>query len=266
MTLNAQVMNPEQTGQRSGPDPVVAPAIPIPDDILALRSEMHALRSELEASRRATVDSLGSTPDRAAVIAALAEWRLTNADTIAEVEAMAAEIREIMADLRPDGLPVRPVPEFIAAQRTELIALRTELAESRAGVIAELGPNATVEDIRSAIAEWHIDNADAIAAMRALSQELANWMRSNRPVREDRAGPSAEVMERRQALQQDAQTLRRERQQLRQDLATATPEEREAIIRAFQQQQRELMQERRELRRLERLGGSGVGGDSRRGG
>ncbi|MDV7400971.1 hypothetical protein RZS08_56665, partial [Arthrospira platensis SPKY1] len=118
-----------------------------------------------------------------------------NAETIAEVEALAAELRDMMANLRPDGTPVRPIPDKIADQRAALIELRTDLAKSRAAVIAELGPDATAEDICMALAEWHVVNESTIAAMRELSQDLAEWMRSNRPVRPERPEVSAEIQE-----------------------------------------------------------------------
>ncbi|MCD8482315.1 MAG: Atg14 domain-containing protein [Verrucomicrobia bacterium] len=210
-TLAVNAQQQTQAGPGPRPEPVVAPQ-PLPQpspEVVALRTELHALRTELEASRRAILEALGRNPDREAVVEALAAWRTEHADLIAEVEAIATEIRTLMADVRPGPMPVRPIPETISVLRSELVELRTELAKSRASVIAELGPDATMEDIRLALASWHAENAEAIEAMRSLSQEIAAWMRENRPTRPERPMENSAIRERREEMQQSTATLMR---------------------------------------------------------
>jgi DNA repair exonuclease SbcCD ATPase subunit len=248
-------------------DPAVTPMFPLPPEVQVLREELQALRADLHAARGELIESLGPDATREEVQAALAAWHEANAAAIAEVQTLAAEIREIVQASRPDR-PVRPVqppavPDEILALRTELTDLRKELGESREAAVAGLTDPA---EIRAAMLAWREANAEAIAAMNDLAAEIRAWFQANRPVRAGRdVGPAMTAM--RERFQQNAGEMRQAREQLGAQLrGAATAEERQAIVEQFREDQRQLMQERKELRRQERLDGDIPGGARRPGG
>jgi hypothetical protein len=252
-----------------GPGPIEyerpATATP-PEEVVALREEIRDIRSALEASRQELLDSLGELPDREAVAEALALWREENMETILQVSALARELRELMQEYRPIVPPTRPVPEEIVVLRQELRELRGELSDSRAALIESLGEDATREEVIIALRNWRQENSDDIEHIRELAMTIATWFRENRPVRHARPGMDSATQQMREDFLEKAQALAAERRALREQLRGATAEERETLLRNFQEQQRLLLQERRELKRAERLGGRVNGGDPRRGG
>lgn len=247
---------------------------PLPEDldpevyeaITTLHTEIVAMRQALAESRAAALAELDDDATREERIAALTLWREENASTIEDLHTLTEELRSIIAENRPDR-PFVEIPEEILALRTELRERRVALAQSRREAILTLGEDPTDEEIRAAIEAWRTENADEIAAVRALSQEIRDWFRENRPHRQG-AFDTPRMEQRRGEFRENVRAMHASRQELRNQLGNPdlTEEERHHLIQNFREQQRELMRERQMLKRQERIDQGGVGGDRRPGG
>lgn len=238
----------------------------VPEEIVALHGEVKALRDSLRESRRAVLDGLGEEATAEERVQVMNQWRADNTGALEEVRAMSEELRALVQENRPDG-PWVDVPEEIVALREDLVEQRQDLAESRRAAIEALGEDPTDEEIREAIADWRDLNADAIADAQALSQELREWFRENRPDRPGAAFAPGMAL-RRAAFRENVREMRQNRMQLRNRLQDPdlNDGERQQVMANFREQQRELMQERKALKRQQRINQGGVGGDRRPGG
>jgi post-segregation antitoxin (ccd killing protein) len=238
----------------------------IPEEIVLLHQEVKALRDALRDSRQAVLEGLDEDATREERMEALETWRTENSEQIEEVRSLSEELRALVRENRPNG-PWVDVPEEIVALREQLHAQRQVLAESRQQVIAGLGENPTDEEVRAAIEAWRETNADAIAEAQNLAEQLREWFRANRP---DRPGAafSPGMALRREAFRNNIREMQQNRMQLRTQLQNPdlTDPERQQIMATFREQQRELMQERKSLKRQQRISQGGVGGDRRPGG
>ena len=234
-------------------------------EIVELYEAVKAIRADLRVSRAAVIEALGPEATREQKIAALATWREENADTIAEMQALSEELRTLIQENRPDR-PIIDIPEDILADREALRERRQALAESRREAILALGEDPTDEEVREAIEAWRTENADEIAAVRELAKSLRDWFRENRPQRGDRV-MTPRMLQRRLAFRENIREMHQNRMELREQMQNAeTAEERHALMQAFRQQQRELMRDRKQLKREERLNQGEGGGDRRPGG
>ncbi len=237
--------------------PTPEPAIP------GLREQLTALQSELAEARSALTEELADASDeeRAEAIAA---FRAENARIIGQIQDLAAELRESFAEYRPERPEIPEVPGEVEDARAELSVLEAELSESRDAALAGLPEDATPADVAAAIVEWRESNADKVADAEELRAIVAEWSSEVRADRQDgRPEVDPALVERREAFRANAQEMRQAREALRDDLRDAPEEDRAAMIRAFVEERREAMQERHDIRRMERTGG-GDGGGSRR--
>lgn len=253
-------------GGPPSPPEVVPPNADIPPEILDLQAELRALREELRVSRREALDGLGEGATREQKMVAVADWHAENEGRIMEMQEVSEELRDLIEVHHPD-LPWEPVPDEVVGMREDLKELRRSLAESRREALTALGEDPTDEEVRAAIETWRTDNAGGLEEASFLAEELRQWFRENRP---DRRPPSMApgLAQRRQAFRENARQLRQEHRELRELLQdpSLTEEERRMIIEDFRAEQRELVQERRTLKRQERIDQGGVGGDRRPGG
>lgn len=158
----------------------------------------------------------------------------------------------------PDDLNTA-IDEYQATQQT----LRQDLADQISAL-----ENPTREQVREVTDQFKADNADLIAAQQELAQsirdEVSALRMENAP---DRPEVPEAVQEAREQFRQQRQSMVQSRQQLREDLAAATSEEeRRALITAFREQQRENVQDLREVRRTLREQLRDGGDGDRRGG
>lgn len=256
------------SAQFQGPPPGRPPFMgEVPEEVKDLHTQIDAIRDSLKTSREAAIASLGEDPTREAVIAAVAVWQTENAATIAEMEGLTAQLRTLIQENRPAD-PNRPeISEETLQAREALKSRREALADSRREAILGLGENPTDEAVRAAIEAWRTANADEIAAVEALAAELRDSFRGMRP---DRPGmhQDAGMMARREGFKENAEAMRQNRQELRQQMQdpNLTPEERRALMQQFRDEQKDVLQARRELLRQKRTAESGAGGDRRPGG
>jgi hypothetical protein len=246
------------------------PPLDVDPEVLAEINELFdavkALREDLADSRALVIEELGPDATREEKIAALAAWHEDNAVTIDEMQTLSDELRTLIQENRPDR-PVLDIPDYIIADREALRERRTDLAESRREAILALGENPTDEAVREAIETWRTENAEEIAAVQELSKSIRDWFRENRPDRGDRV-MTPRMLQRRLAFKENIQEMQQNRQRLRQQMQdpALTAEERQALMQAFRQQQRDLMQEHKQLKREERIQQGEGGGDRRPGG
>jgi hypothetical protein len=245
------------------------PGFEIPEEVLALHAEVAALRDALRADRTAVIDSLGTDATRDDIKAALEAWHDSPEVVVQrdELNALTKDLRDIVKENRPER-PVIEVPEEIEAKRVDLEASREALAASREAVVAALGEDATDEDVRAAIDAWREENSVEIDAAKALAEEIRNWFRDNRPERPDRPfAPGKGMKDRFKDFKENANAMRDAHMQFREDLKNPdlTPEQRREIIQQFKQDQQELLNERKQLKRQGRDDGDSVGGGRRPG-
>lgn len=268
---------PPEGGGFQGPPADVPPPPPdimppdvageIPEEIRSLHEEVKALRDSLRESRNALLESLGEDATREEKLAALTAWHEENAATIEEMQLLSQELRDLIRENRPGDPPFGEVPEEIQVLRDELHEKRQSLAESRRDAILALGEDPTDEAVRDAIEAWREANADAIAEVRDLAVELRDWFRENRP---GRPGPAITpgMAQRRADFRANVREMRQNRRDFGKQMANPdlSEEERQEIIATFREEQRQLIEERKELKRKERADQGGAGGDRRPGG
>lgn len=152
------------------------------------------------------------------------------------------------------------VPEDILALHEAMLAEREALRASRETAIEGLTDEA---EIRAALEDWRAENQEAIDDIRANAQQVRDWFRANRPERPG-AGQTDGMRQRRLQFRANVAEMQLERHQLRLQLQDPdlTEEEREALIQAFRDENRETMQRLRARKRQQRLEGDG-GGDRR---
>ncbi len=239
--------------------PEVDPVVP------DVRDRLSVLQAELAEARETLVASLAdaSEEERAEAVAA---FRAENAVLVAQIQDLAAELRENAGEYRPERPEIPEVPAEVDEARGELAVLEAELSESRAAVLAELPEDASPAEVAAAIAQWRQANADQVADAEALRGIVNDWSADVRSGRaEDRPDADPALVERREAFQATAQEMRHAREELRLNLRDASEEDRAALIEAFREERREAMQERRDLRRMERNTGGDAGGSRRPG-
>lgn len=225
----------------------------VPEDIQVLRTELESLKAELKTSRDTLLDELeASEATREEKIVALAEWRTANEDKITAIQDLAEQLRDLVDEYRPDRIEV---PEWIQEKRTELRTLRQQLADSRRAAILAL-EDPTDAEIRAAIEAWRSENEAQIAATRALAEEIRTWFQENRPHRPP-PGMSDGMVQRRGQFRQNIQEMRQLRTQL------MDPNLSEEDYDRIREQQRLLLQERKELMRQKRIHEGDAGGDRR---
>lgn len=258
------------SGNMEGPMHEVPPLPDVDPEVLeeitALHEQVTAIREDLRVSREAVLADLGPEATREERVAALTLWRDENALTFEEMRALTEELRQLIQENRPVG-PIVDVPDEIIAQRDQVRERRMALAQSRREAILALGENPTDEAVREAIEAWREQNAAEIEAVQALALQVRNWFRENRPNRPG-AFETPRMTQRRTEFRESIRTLHQNRQQLRTQMRdpSLTDEERQQLMQAFREEQRDLMRERQMLKRQERLDQGGAGGDRRPGG
>lgn len=239
----------------------------VPEEVQVLHSEIDALRDSLRTSRDAVIAALGEDPSREAIMAAVAAWETDNAATLEEVEALATELRALIQANRPEDVTPPEISDEALQAREELKTRRQALADSRRATILALGENPTDEAVRAAIEAWRTENADEISAVEALAAEIRDVFRGMRP---DRAGPQmdAGMAARREGFRENARALKENRKALREQMQdpNLTPGERRTLLQQFREDQKEILQARREMLREKRAAEAGAGGDRRPGG
>jgi hypothetical protein len=123
---------------------------------------------------------------------------------------------------------------------------------------------ATPEEIAAAVAVWREENSATISEIQDLNQDLAVWAQTNRPDRPERP-ETPEEADRRAEFLQNARELGDARKGLSEDMRGASnPEDRQAMMEEFRQNQREKMEEQKEIRRQQRVSGESDATGSRR--
>ena len=142
------------------------------------------------------------------------------------------------------------LPDELQSAIDDYQAIQAALREDLAGQIEAL-ENPTREEVRALTDQFKADNEDTLMAQRELAQSIRDEVSA---IRMENAPDPADipeaVLEAREQFREQRAAMVAARQQLREDLAAATTEdERKALIEAFRQQQRENVQDIRELRR-----------------
>lgn len=186
---------------------------------------------------------------------------------IADLRQTSNQLKEQMKGLGMERGEMIEIPEELQAARDALRELSKTLADSRRAAVetalAALADDATVEEkaaARTAALEaWSADeaNAAALAERDALRETVSSQMSEYRPDGGMREGATETVRNRIREFRNSAEfaAMKEERAALREQLdASETEEEKEALIAAFREKYKDLIQERRELKREERSG------------
>ncbi len=149
---------------------------------------------------------------------------------------------------RPE-LPDLPVElrGQIDLYQDEKESLRNELRETLA--ILE---DPTRDEIRESVQAFREENAERIASQHELAAEIREELkeiRGDRPLPPHRRPLPPELEVRRDEFLAERQALQQERQEFFESIKDLTGEERDAAIQAFREEQRQRLQEQKELRR-----------------
>ncbi len=150
------------------------------------------------------------------------------------------------------------LPPELEAIKDQLEEARAPLMESRKALVDGLKEDgATDEAIRAALTTWHEENAEAIAAVKGLAEQIQAYIRENRPER-DRPRITERMRERFQKMQANQQAMRQLRVQLRNEELT------DAEKAELKEQMGQLLRERKRLMRNKRADEGGNGGENGR--
>lgn len=146
--------------------------------------------------------------------------------------------------------------------KTEREALRVD----RDAAIAALGEDPTDDAMRAALEQWRSENEDRIAEIRANAETVREYFRAQREERQQ-SGESDGMKRRRMQFREDVQVMREAQEQLRLQLQNEelSEEDREALVNAFREENRETMRKLKAIKRQQRLEQGDGGGDRRQG-
>lgn len=166
-----------------------------------------------------------------------------------------------------DETPTEPVRarEKLRSLQDDIQEGRMTLRDAWLAIRAELGVDATAEEIQAAREKFEDDYAEQIAAQKELALELRERFRSRyADNRVDKGEVPDAVREIRQETRELKQTLKQEREQLVASLKDATPEERQAAMKQFREESKQQFSDLKEKRReaIEQLR-NGQNGDQR---
>jgi len=170
----------------------------------------------------------------------------------------------IHADM--DLSTIEGIPEDVLAAHEANAAEREALRAERQAVLDGLGAGATDDEIRAELEQWREANSVRIDAIRENAQLVREWFRAQRPDR-PQLGDSDNMKRRRAQFREDVQSMRQSEHRLRLKLQDPdlSAEEREELVQAFRDENREVMQRLRARKRQQRLDQGSGGGDRRQG-
>ncbi|MBC2606350.1 hypothetical protein [Pelagicoccus albus] len=218
-------------------------------DLLAYQQGLAELRTTWENEYQ---PGEGATLDE--IIAAREAYVLEMTE---EIQASRELRMEIVASLRSelrDRFEGEAWTDEARAQYEEYNQVKRELAAAWAAVLADLGGDATREDIAAAREQFKLDYADVIAEQKELAKQLRQAARQfaqeNRPYA-DREVLPPELQALRDEIQAERQALREQRREAFQAMAGMTAEEREAarleLLEEMKQTHNEIKERRRQI-------------------
>jgi len=158
------------SAQHSGPGPGPGSELRVPNPevqalIEAFRAEQQALRAELHAILEGLED-----PTREAVAAATQAFRQANADRIAAQRELSQQIREAIAQNRPDR-PLPVIPDEVKALMDQFRAKQAEMQAARQELHAAL-EGATDEERAALLAAFREAQRERMGELKELRQQL----------------------------------------------------------------------------------------------
>jgi hypothetical protein len=146
--------------------------------------------------------------------------------------------QEKPAHLRPQR-PQRPQkPELSDAVKESLADIKAQqdtLHDAMKAQLAELGNDASKEDMRNAIEAFKADNKDKFEAIKEAHEGIRSSMEAARPAKPERPELTAELKVKVEALKEKHQALHSARKALHDDLKDASKEEKETLITEFKE-------------------------------
>lgn len=213
----------------------------VQEQVDALKEARQSLRETLKTDY---LGALGADATAAERAAAIAQYKEDYADEIAANRELAKETFESVKE----NLPDRPeVSEEVQALIDEQKAARAELKTALKARLATLPEGATRAEVKAAVQAFNAENAEAIAANKALRQEIRAMVKEANKA-DDSVALTAEVVDREELSPELAKARNAFQNQRRELLANAKSER--AMLRDLSADERAeaLVQLRSELR------------------
>jgi hypothetical protein len=165
-----------------------------------------------------------------------------------------------------DLTTLEDVPGDVQQAFDDAKAGRETLRVEREAAIAALGEDPTDDALRAALEQWRSENEEQIAEIRENAEVVREYFRAQREERQQ-SGESDGMKQRRMQFREEVQVMREAQEQLRLQLQNGELSEadREALVQAFREENRETMRKLKAIKRQQRLEQGDGGGDRRQG-
>ena len=152
----------------------------LPEEVQEQVDTYKAERQELRDTLKGLLADLGEEATAEEKEAAISQFKEDYADEIAARRDSAKETWEAVRENRPERSERPELSEDVQALVDARNADKDALKEARRTAIADLGEDATREEKKAAIEAFNEANADALAALKELGQDVRDAVRAER--------------------------------------------------------------------------------------
>lgn len=169
------------------------------------------------------------------VMGALKEGRITRVQAQKKLGALRAEMEKKGEFKRPKRRVKPELSDTVKDSLAEIKADQQQLHESMKAKLADLGKDASKEDMRDAIEAFKADNKDKFEAIKQAHDAIRESIESARPEKPERPELTTELKVKVEALKEKHEELHTARKELHKQLKEASKEEKQELITEFKE-------------------------------
>jgi chromosome segregation ATPase len=180
-------------------------------------------------------EKLDPRKHEAEVMGALKEGRITREEAQKKLGALRGEMEKKGEFKRPKR-PLKPeLSDSVKESISNIKSQQEALHRSMKAKLAELGKDASKEEMREAIEAFKADNKDKFDAIKQAHDAIRESIESARPEKPERPELTADLKLKVEALKEKHKSLHTARKELHEQLKEASKEEKEVLISAFKE-------------------------------
>jgi hypothetical protein len=169
------------------------------------------------------------------VMAAVKEGKISREDAQKKLGALREEMQKNGGFKRPQRPQKPELSDAVKESLADIKAQQDTLHDAMKAQLAELGNDASKEDMRNAIEAFKADNKDKFEAIKEAHEGIRSSMEAARPAKPERPELTAELKVKVEALKEKHEALHSARKALHDDLKDASKEEKETLITEFKE-------------------------------
>ena len=180
-------------------------------------------------------EKLDPRKHEAEVMGALKEGRITREEAQKKLGALRGEMEKKGEFKRPKRRVKPELSDTVKDSLAEIKADQQQLHESMKAKLADLGKDASKEDMRDAIEAFKADNKDKFEAIKQAHDAIRESIESARPEKPERPELTTELKVKVEALKEKHEELHTARKELHKQLKEASKEEKQELITEFKE-------------------------------